>query len=194
MEMVKHMPESCYELSLKDLVEHNRLGSQSQEEEEEEKSLVNLKSFEVDEKVKVIKRQGSSKVGGDHKGKMMRSKSHESGGLLLKMVLPFSLESKKKNKKSSNNGLCAKVSPKPDQKTGSDQSSEKSWKGVDKEWWKKRFSVSSEGESGLFNSHSGSSGSSRGSSSRSNSSSHRRSGCSPGCWFFLSKKKKGSAV
>ncbi|MGI4297478.1 hypothetical protein ACR2WD_27530, partial [Klebsiella pneumoniae] len=77
MEMVKTLPESCYELSLKDLVQHPRMN-------------------DVGNKI-LIRRQESKR--NDGKAEMMRSRSMENGGLLIKMVFPFSLRSIKKKKK-----------------------------------------------------------------------------------------------
>ncbi|XP_059631689.1 uncharacterized protein LOC132274431 [Cornus florida] len=175
MEMVKSMPESSYELSLKDLVEHTRVETQ-------EECLVgekNLKIFGsefVDQRVKVM-RQESKK--NEKKAKMVRSGSIDNRGLFLKMVIPFYFGSKKK-KKATN--TCAKVSPKP-------EVSDRSSKGVDKDWWKKKVVGSGESESGVTTSNSGSSGSSS-SSSRSNSG-RKMSAFIPGCWsFFCTKKSK----
>ncbi|PSS17502.1 hypothetical protein CEY00_Acc12287 [Actinidia chinensis var. chinensis] len=96
MEMVKKLPESCYELSLKDLVQHPRVNDQE--------------SCLVGEKILIV-RQGSKR--NDGKAEMMRSRSVENGGFLLKMVFPFSLRSIKKNKikKETPISSCARVSP-----------------------------------------------------------------------------------
>ncbi|GFY96541.1 hypothetical protein Acr_11g0008470 [Actinidia rufa] len=96
MEMVKKLPESCYELSLKDLVQHPRVNDQE--------------SCLVGEKILIV-RQGSKR--NDGKAEMMRSRSVENGGFLLKMVFPFSLRSikKKKIKKETPISSCARVSP-----------------------------------------------------------------------------------
>ncbi|GFS37582.1 hypothetical protein Acr_00g0052870 [Actinidia rufa] len=94
MEMVKTLPESCYELSLKDLVQHPRVN-------------------DVGDKI-LIRRQESKR--NDGKAEMMRSRSMENGGLLIKMVFPFSLRSikKKKKKKETTISSCARVSPRPE--------------------------------------------------------------------------------
>ncbi|CAL5417517.1 unnamed protein product [Camellia sinensis] len=157
MEMVKTMPESCYELSLKDIVDHPTRVMESEEE-----CLVGEKSFgreDLSQRVKVVKRQESNK--NESKGKVtMRSTSFDNGGFLLKMVFPFSFGLKKKKKNLSTNGLGSKVSPKPD-----------------KEWCKKRSFGSSETVAGAVRSNSGSSGSSGSrNSSRSNSNSSRSRG------------------
>uniref|UniRef100_A0A5B7AR33 Uncharacterized protein n=1 Tax=Davidia involucrata TaxID=16924 RepID=A0A5B7AR33_DAVIN len=176
MEMVKNIPESSYELSLRDLVEQTtKVGAQ------EEECLVGEKFFGneiVNQRVKVVKRQESKK--NEQKVKIGRSTSLENRGLFLKMVFPISFGSKKK-KNSATNSTCAKVSPKP-------EASDKSSKGVDKEWWKKRFSVS-----GDSNGSTGSSGSSGSSSSGRSNSSRKMSGFLSGCWpFFYSRKSKSA--
>ncbi|PQQ00617.1 uncharacterized protein Pyn_34808 [Prunus yedoensis var. nudiflora] len=215
MEMVKNMPESCYELSLKDLVEYkkpmvNEEDDQDQNEEEGDKST------EVLVRRGNLNEEGNSKKKKSEKKKLvMRSGSIDSGGFLLKMVFPISLGYNKKNmnkisnnnnnnnkmKKSdsmvvgtnSNNSTSAKVSPKP-QGQGQGQRVDGSVKGgVESEWWKmKRLSVSERSESGVSSINSGSrksSGSSSisSSSTRSISSSSRRK--KGGCWSFVMLKK-----
>ena len=143
MQMVKKMPDSCYELSLKDLVE------QYPQAESQEECLVGEKILK--QRVKVTNRQES--IGG--------GRGIDNRGLFLNMVFPFSLGSGKKKKKLSTN-IWARVSPKPE------ASSEKSLKAVDKEWWRKRFSVLGESESSGESRHSSGSSGSR-SSSRSSS-------------------------
>ncbi|KAA8538345.1 hypothetical protein F0562_027832 [Nyssa sinensis] len=179
MEMVKNMPESSYELSLRDLVDQTKVGAQ-------EECLVEEKKFvseSVSQRLKVM-REDSKK--NEKKVKMMRSGSIDNRGLFLKMVFPISLGSKKKKNSATNN--FAKVSPKP-------EASEKSSKGVDKDWWKKRFSTSFDSEnSGTSSNNSGSTGSSGSSGSNScrrNSSGRKRSDFFPGCCsFFCTKKSK----
>ncbi|XAR49608.1 hypothetical protein NMG60_11032866 [Bertholletia excelsa] len=180
MEMVKNMPESCYELSLKDLVEHPRL------EPQEEK---------FNQRERLMKRQ-ESKRGDRNNAKMVRSGSFENGGFLLKMVFPISLGSKKKTK-NLGTSISSRVTPRLEASC-SDKSLSK---GVDKEWWRKRSSASSESESIATSSRggstsSGSRSSSSGGSSRSNSgrSSRKINGCSSSCWsFFLSEESRGHA-
>ncbi|KAF3634976.1 putative acetolactate synthase 1, chloroplastic-like [Capsicum annuum] len=147
MEMVKNMPESCFELSLKDLVE------QPKSFESQEECLVNNNR----EKKQVVQ---NIKIKNDQirKAKMMRSKSIENGGVFLKMVSPVSLRSKKKKNVSAN---TTRVSPKPDEYENSCS------KSLEKEWWKKRFSGSISGSSN----NSGSTGRNRSRGSNSNSSS-----------------------
>ncbi|GFY85529.1 hypothetical protein Acr_04g0002670 [Actinidia rufa] len=98
MQMVKKMPDSCYELSLKDLVE------QYPRVESQEECLVGEK------------------------------------------ILKQRVKGRRRRKLSTN--IWARVSPKPE------ASSEKSLKAVDKEWWRKRFSVLGESESSGESRHS----------------------------------------
>ncbi|XP_059630605.1 uncharacterized protein LOC132273636 [Cornus florida] len=176
MEMVKNMPESSYELSLRDLVQHSKMEAQ-------EECLLEEKFFEnglVNQSVQ-IKRQEIKNS--EWKAKMMRSGSIEHRGLFLKMVFPVSLGSMKK--KNLGKKPCAKVSP-------NHKATEKSPKGVDKEWWKlKRFSFSSESEAGGGSSPGGSTGNSGSRSSSSNSSKGRRkrSVFLHGCCYFSHTKK-----
>lgn len=151
MEMVRNMPEACYELSLKDLVEQPFIDQARQETVPEERALYRRESSK---KMNEKRLQARRSTGGI-----------DSGGLYLKMGLPFSIGSRKNKLKneSSVTNTSAKVSPKPPVAEGS-------VKGVDKEWWKMRFSVSGEStESGGSSSNSGSMKSSGSSSSRSSS-------------------------
>ncbi|XP_027148814.1 uncharacterized protein LOC113749322 [Coffea eugenioides] len=181
MEMVKNMPESCYELSLKDLVEHPRI-----ESPKEESYLLEQKNYDdrlqvLNQKVKSIRRQESKNS--EKKAQILRSKSMENRDLFLKMVFPLSFKSRKKKNLMTN--TLAKVSPKP-------EVPDKTSKSVDKDWWKKRFSSSSGSESGRTSSNGGSTGSSGSSSSSSRSNSGRkRSGFLTSCFscFYSTKGK-----
>lgn len=169
MDMVRNMPEACYELSLKDLVEKPKLEARQQQQERnisEDRDL-NLSSTEI-----LYRRENSNNKRNDKRAQVVkRSASINSGGFYLKMVFPVSLRSNKKNNKKKKNdqsvtNTSAKVSPRPSVSDGSP-------KGVDKEWWKKRISVSGESESGRSSCNSESlksSASSRSSSTRSRSS------------------------
>ncbi|XP_045816159.1 uncharacterized protein LOC123909366 [Trifolium pratense] len=111
MEMVRNMPETNYELSLKDLVEHHHRVVNTREEntEEEEKKMMkkNLSGKKIDNKTVEIKKNGKI----DH-----------DQGFYLKMGLPFfSLRSKDKKKKKKE----SKVSPRPSISDG--QVKEKEW-------------------------------------------------------------------
>ncbi|XP_004245616.1 uncharacterized protein [Solanum lycopersicum] len=119
MEMIKNMPESCYELSLKDLVEKNSILESNQEE-----CLINKEeeNFSTSQEQVVVQRVKSGKK----KGKMIRNESFEEKGSFLKMFFPIPPKT-----------ISTKVSPKPVE--GS--------KSLEKDWWKKRFSCSSESDS-----------------------------------------------
>ncbi|XVF64438.1 hypothetical protein PTKIN_Ptkin09bG0169700 [Pterospermum kingtungense] len=180
MEMVSRMPESCYELSLKDLVEHQHVLETKQESFAEGRGVVCEDAYKK-EMGKKKKKQTNPKP------QIKRSGSIDNGGFLLKMVFPISLGSKKKKKKNdSSTNYNSKLSSKP-------MASDASSKSVDKEWWKKR-SGSSESESGGSSINSGSTKSNRSSSSSSSCRSisissrrRRRSGCLA---FLLARKWK----
>ncbi|KAK8692181.1 hypothetical protein V6N13_075656 [Hibiscus sabdariffa] len=172
MEMVSRMPESCFELTLKDLVEHR----DAVVEPKEESCAEGPGAFDSQDKEKKRK-----------KPQINTSGSIDSGGFLLKMAFPFSLVSKSKNKKEmkrngSNVNYNSRVSPKP---TVSDESG--------KEWWKKRSGSSESGSGGGSNINSGGTKSSRSSSSsgsvRNTSRRHTGNGCLA---FFFNRKSKAS--
>ncbi|KAJ8771741.1 hypothetical protein K2173_026918 [Erythroxylum novogranatense] len=176
MEMVSRMPEGCYELSLKDIVEHPRVDVK-QESSSAEKSITKAEAM----------RRRSEKS--ERKALINRSGSIDNGGFLLKMVFPLSWGSRDKKKKISTMTESAKdgrVSPRPLLFDGPA-------KGVDDEWWKRRHSDSAGNESGGFSSNSGSSKSSASSSSRSSSRNssirHTSGGCCP--FIFIKKGKSG---
>lgn len=153
MEMVQNMPESCYELSLKDLVERPKVDV-GEENKVRERNLSNKN---------VHKREG---VGRKGSGKI------DSGGFYLKMVFPTSLGSKKNNnnkkKKESSVNISSRVSPRSSVCDGST-------KGIDKDWWKKSLSASvGESDSGVSSINSGSMKSSGSTNSSSSSRSNSR--------------------
>ncbi|XP_028794609.1 uncharacterized protein LOC114750221 [Neltuma alba] len=182
MEMVRNMPESTYELTLKDLVEKPTLQA-GEENEKEEKNLINKNAY---------RREGSGSSSGrkvDQKAAAMRSGKIQSGGFYLKMMMfPPSLGSttkkkKKKSESSGNEGSKATLRP---------SISEGSLKGiVDKEWWKKSPSAASgDSESGATSINSGSTKSSGSSSSGSSRNSSRRERSVGSCWFLIGKPKR----
>ncbi|XP_009758420.1 uncharacterized protein LOC107801301 [Nicotiana tabacum] len=194
MEMVKNMPESCYELSLKDLVEQNRVLESDQEEclinkvEENFTSTTSPEQEVVQQRVKSIQRQESNS-NKNKKGKMITSESFENQSLFLKMFFPISLESKKKNLKNSPKTTNTKVSPKP-------EGSVKSSKNVEKDWWKRRFSCSSESDSsrtGSSNSESTDRSGSSGSSGSRKSKYRKKKGLLSSCWSRSCFSKSKSA-
>lgn len=161
LDMVRDMPETAYELSLRDIVESPRIAKPVPETLVEGREL----SKDKTDKEKDQKKKKKVKKGGR---KMSRSESMDTGGFLLKMFLPSSLLGRKKSFGSS--GTCAKVSPKPMLAEGEKGGLDKS---TDRDWWKKKAS----GEEG---------GSS---SSSSSSSSSGRSWKLSTCYSFFRKKK-----
>lgn len=117
MEMVRSVPESTHELSLKDMaglpapVWMNRRSKSEANDQEENK--------------KKMKRRRNER-------RASRNRSMDSRDFLLKMFLPTALGQKKR---SFGNCTRSKLLPKPDQEME---------KSVEAEWWKKRFSSSRE--------------------------------------------------
>ncbi|XP_075509426.1 uncharacterized protein LOC142545891 [Primulina tabacum] len=173
MEMVKNMPESSYELTLRDLVENPTSDQTGTTSPKYERSSRNSQQREG---VKVKKQESYKK----HEKKMMRSGSFENKGLFLNMVFPFSFKSKKKKGFASNNS--GKVSPKPEIVKGV----------AEKDWWKKRFTGSGDSDSSRTSNSSGSSGSSGSNGRRSTRETRTRNGFLSGCWpcFISSKREK----
>ncbi|KAK3426288.1 hypothetical protein EUGRSUZ_F02770 [Eucalyptus grandis] len=99
MEMVRNMPETCYELSLKDLVELPRARQE-------------LNTMAVIQRDGGAKRQHNNRRadGSNNKGQMMgRSGSIDNGGFLLKMVFPIPWGSSKKKKDNTAADATARV-------------------------------------------------------------------------------------
>ncbi|KAL1207988.1 hypothetical protein V5N11_022033 [Cardamine amara subsp. amara] len=119
MDMVSKMPESCYELSLKDLVE-------VRVKDENERKVFDELPKRMNRMSKVVKKTKSDKwVDSNRTGGGINS------GFLLKMMFPVSLRSKKnttKKKKKKKKGEDSKVSPRP-------SISDESVKGEDRDWW-----------------------------------------------------------
>ncbi|KAF5735472.1 hypothetical protein HS088_TW15G00979 [Tripterygium wilfordii] len=179
MEMVGRMPESSYELSLKDLVEHPLRQDNFMEEQR----------VNIDHEISAQRREQEllrrRKNNGRRLPIMNRNGSAENRGFLLKMGFPVSnWGSSKKKTNLILNSMDSKVLPKP--AVAAERGGE--------EWWKKRHVVSAgESESVGLSSNSGSSKSSGSSSSRSSSSRSRsRSGSrhkGGGCWALLCTKR-----
>ena len=121
MEMVRNMPESSYELSLKDLVEHHLSNSERQDGDA---------SLSRDDSASETSfRRDTSKTRSETRALVTRSRSVDSGGFYLKMFLPLpfgQMSAKKKRNLRTDSGLnsSSRVSPKPPP--------------VDREWWRKR--------------------------------------------------------
>ncbi|CAA7047803.1 unnamed protein product [Microthlaspi erraticum] len=112
MEMVSKMPESCYELSLKDIVEVK--GNEEKVFDEMPKRTTNRPN-------RVVRKTKSDKW----------VDPNRNGAFLLKMMFPVSLGSKKdttKKKKKTKKEEDSQVSPRA-------SSSEESVKGEDRDWW-----------------------------------------------------------
>ncbi|KAF5725292.1 hypothetical protein HS088_TW23G00013 [Tripterygium wilfordii] len=177
MEMVGRMPESSYELSLKDLVEHPLRQDNFMEEQR----------VNIDHEISTRRREQEvlrRKKNNEKKLQMMnRNGIIENRGFLLNMGFPVSswgsVKTTKK-KKENLNSTDSKVLPKPGVAEG----------GGEKEWWKKRYVVSAgENESVGLSSNSGSSKSSGSSSSRSSSRSSSSRHKDGGCWALICTKQ-----
>uniref|UniRef100_A0A1J3G634 Uncharacterized protein n=1 Tax=Noccaea caerulescens TaxID=107243 RepID=A0A1J3G634_NOCCA len=167
MEMVSKMPESCYELSLKDLVEVNT----------DEEKVFDEMPHRKKKQSKVVRKTKSDKwVDPIRNGGVNVNNS----GLFLKLVFPVSLGAKKKTKKkdeddSSVTSKSSWISPRP-------SISDSSMKPDDKDWWKDGLSESRRrSQRGVSRINSG------GSSSRSNSDRSRNTlrDENRGCLSFL---------
>ena len=142
MEMVKDMPESSYELSLKDLVN-------------EQHGLEEVQEGPVESQEDQPKKQKKNTKKGIKKVRQLsRIESLESETFLLKMFFPTSLSFKKKTKE----GKSSKLSLSPSFEDTKDR--------IDKEWWLKRFFVTGENKRSRENSRNGSTSSSNSTTSR----------------------------
>ncbi|KAI3733127.1 hypothetical protein L1987_64345 [Smallanthus sonchifolius] len=202
MEMVESMPETSYELSLKDIVEQRREFTdvsveETQSVEDGERRLILDGGQQSQRRRKSkkgsVRRQESSKTG---RIIVKNGSMNHSKGLLINMFFPFSIGSKKTTKMNSfNHGSGVKSSPKMEllKKSGGG--------GDRRDWWKKftesgisdssGITSSSGGESTGRSGSSGSSGSSTAGSLRNNSD-RRQNGCSQGCWSLFPFRKKKS--
>ncbi|XP_047977706.1 uncharacterized protein LOC125219706 [Salvia hispanica] len=118
MEMVRHMPESSYELSLKDIVEHHHRAENQIEGGAD--------------------RGGGGGLKKEESRKIERRLSFEDKGFFLNMAFPFAFMSKRRKKTVVvGGGGSGRVSPKPE-----------GWKGGgERDWWKKKFTGSSDSDS-----------------------------------------------
>ncbi|KAJ0256001.1 Uncharacterized protein HA466_0090240 [Hirschfeldia incana] len=168
MEMVSKMPESCYELSLKDLVEVNT------EEEKERKVFGEMPQRKAKKASKVVR-----KVKSDKWVDPVRNGGVNNSGFLLKLGFPVSLGAKKGTKKKKKDENDASVTSRGSWVSPRPSVSE------DKDWVKSESSRSGRGVSRINSGSSKSSGG--GSSSRSNSDRSRSSlrDEKSGCLSFL---------
>ncbi|KAG7587326.1 hypothetical protein ISN45_Aa02g025340 [Arabidopsis thaliana x Arabidopsis arenosa] len=175
MDMVSKMPESCYELSLKDLVEVNT-------EEEKEGKVFDEMPQRNNRPSKVVRKTKSDKWVDP-----IRNGGVNNSGFLLKLVFPVSLGAKKKTKKKDDDDDSSVTSKKSWISSPRPSISDVSMKREDKDWWKDGLSESRRSQSVVSRINSGSSKSSGGSSSRSNSDRSRNSlrDENRGCLSFL---------
>lgn len=115
MEMIKDMPESSYELSLKDMVD---------QQNKEDVVLAQEKEVAVAEEEEIVKHKRENRIP-RRNTKICRSESMESEVFLLKLFVPASLGSKKKKAKTRKH---LRKCP--------GQASEGPEKEANKEWWK----------------------------------------------------------
>ncbi|KAI3983965.1 hypothetical protein MKX01_035092 [Papaver californicum] len=191
MDIIRTMPENSYELSLKDLIEHKQQLQPTKDEQhdptlEMESSRNSTNSSNNNSSSSTSKVSSKDQTRNNRENNipvLKRSKSADSsngknGSVLLKMFLPFSdfgmHKKKRKNKGLKKSAYYAKVSPKPTPLIeGEKNSSTTTNTTIDKEWWKKRFSVAADkDQTEITISHGGldSRGESSGSSNSSNGS------------------------
>ncbi|KAK4353498.1 hypothetical protein RND71_029016 [Anisodus tanguticus] len=115
MEMIHDLPESSFELSLKDIVDDQRNTEECQQ-------AATVKGS--NQKVRMPQQRKPLK-----RSQISRRESMDSGGFLLKMFIPASIGSKKKLKPKN----CSKVSS----KTHVDESE----KSVNRDWWRIMYVV-----------------------------------------------------
>ncbi|KFK44240.1 hypothetical protein AALP_AA1G232900 [Arabis alpina] len=170
MEMVSKMPESCYELSMKDLVELKG----NEEKVFDELPQRTTKESKVMRKVKSDKRIDPNRNSGGN-----------SSGFLLKMMFPVSLGSKndvmkkKKKKKKEKDGCSVTIK---DSQVSPRTSISEAVKAEDKDWWNRL----SDSTGSTSTKRSGSSGSN--SSNRSRSSQRdEKSSCLSFLWSIHSR-------
>ncbi|XP_021274373.1 uncharacterized protein LOC110409377 [Herrania umbratica] len=166
MEMIRNMPESSYELSLKDIVDE-----QHASEEVKGKAVSEDESFYSETEAQT-KKQKKKKGKKRKAGPISRSGSMEVDSFLIKMFFPSSLSFKKKSKAENS----SKVSPSP--------SSEGSGRPVEKQWWIKRIFIRRHHKNRDENSSNSSIDSSNSSTSR-----HANKTFLPACWLFFPVKK-----
>lgn len=120
MEMIQDLPESCYELSLKDIVAEQHTSHEGGEENMAMATKDETSDFNAETQIVKLKKKKRN----IRKGPITRTSSMESETFLIKTFLPSSLGSKKKAQAS---------------RVPSITSSEKSENDMDKEWSIKGF-------------------------------------------------------
>ncbi|XVE86510.1 hypothetical protein DITRI_Ditri18aG0039400 [Diplodiscus trichospermus] len=165
MDMIRNMPESSYELSLKDIVDKQHVELAKEKAVSEDKNIL----FDTEsQKMKQKKKRKKAKA-----CQISRTGSMDADNFLLKMFFSTSLSFKKKSTADNR----SKVSPNP--------SCEVSKRPVDKKWWIKRILLGRNHKNRQDGSDNGIH------SDNSSTSRHASKSSLPGCWlFFLSNKSK----
>lgn len=136
MEMVRHMPESSYELSLKDIVEHHHRA---------ENQIPKIEDGSSGDRGGSDQRPAAAGLKKEQSNSFDRKSSFENKGMFLNMAFPLSFKSRKKKKIIGGNS--GRISPKPEGLKG----------GGERDWWKKKFTGSSDSDSSRTSANSGSS-------------------------------------
>ncbi|KAH7520945.1 hypothetical protein FEM48_Zijuj08G0199500 [Ziziphus jujuba var. spinosa] len=168
MEMIHNIPESCYELSLKDIVDQQH----GLQEDAAKESVIEDRSFHFDTEAQIRKQKRKKKS--FKTGQLSRIESMEDKTFLIKMFFPITpLSSNKKGKQLSRSKVTSRSSPKR-----ADQNHK------NKKIWTLRFIIAWLNKS-IF----------RKSVSKSNNSTRRCADTNlvPGCWSFLGCKNKSRA-
>ncbi|XP_062096185.1 uncharacterized protein LOC133801965 [Humulus lupulus] len=174
MEMIQHLPESCYELSLKDIVAEDH---SLQEGEEDSTTVTKDETFD-DFKAEAPIMKLNRKKRSIRKGQITRTGSLESETFLIKSFLPSSLGSKKKAKSA---------------RVPSIKSSDEAESDVDKVCWIKGTFIAGRRNKICRSSTSGSNSSSQSSSSSTGITRYAsETDFIPGCWPFFSTRKSKS--
>lgn len=169
MDMVRDLPETFYELSLRDIVDQKTVDTEMQKEVDipEEKKMIK-DNTKLPKETKKQKKSSKKVKKSESKKKMVRSRSVDNGKFLLKTSV-FPILGSRKSKKSLTVASSFKVAPMP--KT--EPTSNGHVKVGEKDWWRRKSCISSESDnSNALDNHSTSSSSSS-NSSRSNSSNGR---------------------
>ncbi|XP_011031166.1 PREDICTED: uncharacterized protein LOC105130382 [Populus euphratica] len=170
MEIIHSMPESSYELSLKDIVDEQQISEGAQDEMPKQRTTSDFKS-----EAQIIKKQKTKKTKSFSKsGNISRSRSMEKENFLIKMFIPTSLSFKIRDNKR--NG--SKVLPRSSMELTDNRE--------DKKWWIK---CKNSGKSSSTRTSSSSDSSTRTSSSDSSKSRYDNMEALPSCWPFFRTKK-----
>lgn len=148
MEMVENMPESSYELSLRDIVDEQQTMQEVQHNEELDKTSM-IMSMSMNFGTNVVRRKQKKKYS-KRPSKISRSESMDSGVFLLKMFVPSFLGSNKKSRAATDSRVWRTMSfDGPEKPVGG------------KGWWKIWYPVTILSKSGSSSSSSNGRNSSR---------------------------------